>query len=97
MEENEKCSKTKENEEFEAERQDQMNINKYLQDLKEHEAKEVRIFETLFINVCFINTFVTSSFYKGFKNMFAVTEQERTIEAIFQRRYRREETIRSQV
>ncbi|XP_076680158.1 uncharacterized protein LOC143375183 isoform X2 [Andrena cerasifolii] len=41
IEENEKCSKTKEKEKFEAERQDQMNINKYLQDLKEHEAREL--------------------------------------------------------
>ncbi|XP_076293481.1 uncharacterized protein LOC143215316 [Lasioglossum baleicum] len=41
IEENEKNANEKKTEEFEAEKQDQININKYLQDIKEHEEQEL--------------------------------------------------------
>ncbi|XP_076229784.1 uncharacterized protein LOC143175268 [Nomia melanderi] len=42
IEENEKDTKEKESVEFEAAKQDQININKYLKDAKEHEEQELR-------------------------------------------------------
>ncbi|XP_076235036.1 uncharacterized protein LOC143179607 [Calliopsis andreniformis] len=51
IEEHQRSTETQEKEEFEAEKQDQINTDKYLQDMKEHEMQEVRIYYILINNI----------------------------------------------
>lgn len=48
IEDNERSINAKKKEEFEAEKQDQSDTSKYLQDMKEHEMQEVRVFNISF-------------------------------------------------